>query len=111
MHPRRLAPLAATLATTAFLATCGGSSPSSPSPGDGGGGIVVPPPVTTITVYAAGDIGECGFGALDTGRLLDRLPGVLLGRAEDIRGVAVFGHEAQGLLLTAATDHDRDTGA
>ena len=75
MHQRRQAGLAAVIAATVVLATCGGSSPSSPSPGDGGGPIVVPPPATTITIYAAGDIGECGFGALDTGKLLDRLPG------------------------------------
>jgi hypothetical protein len=31
--------------------------------------------LSTITIYAAGDIGECGFGALETGKVLDRLPG------------------------------------
>ena len=29
-------------------------------------------------VLAAGDIGECGFGAQETGEILDRLPGTLL---------------------------------
>jgi len=31
-----------------------------------------------VIVYAAGDVGECGFGALDTGALLDTLNGGLL---------------------------------
>jgi hypothetical protein len=43
----------------------------------------VPPGSTTSTVppavvVAAGDIGECGFGAKDTGGLLDTLPGTFL---------------------------------
>ena len=33
------------------------------------------------------------------------------GDAEDVAGVGVLGHEAQRLLLAAATDHDRDPGA
>jgi hypothetical protein len=70
--PRQLAGLAAALASVVALATCSGSSPSGPTPG---GGDNPTPIVTTATVYAAGDIGECGFGALDTGSLLDRLPG------------------------------------
>jgi len=32
----------------------------------------------SATILAAGDIGECGFGAMQTGQLLDRLPGTLL---------------------------------
>ena len=39
------------------------------------------------------------------------LAGDALGRAEDVAGVGVLGHEAQGLLLAAAADHDRDPGA
>jgi len=31
-----------------------------------------------VTVLAAGDIGECGYGALETGKLLDRLSGTIL---------------------------------
>ena len=58
------------------LATCGGSSPSGPT--SPGGGDNQPPVATTATIYAAGDIGECGFGALETGKLLDRLPGGLI---------------------------------
>src|SRR6266540_2637348 len=72
MHHRRFAAFTAALATTLLVARCNGSSPSGPSPGDGGTG---PPIITTTTIYAAGDIGECGFGALETGKLLDRLPG------------------------------------
>lgn len=52
----------------------------------------MPPPATTITIYAAGDIGECGFGALDTGKLLDRLPGgfvLALGDLAYMNGSAV----------------------
>ena len=55
------------------------------------------------------------FGvAADVGAVLgeDRvLAGDALGRAEDVGRVGVAGHEAQGLLLTAAPDHDRDPGA
>ena len=52
--------------------------------------------------------------APDRGAMLgqDRvLAGDALGRAEDIAGIGVLGHEAQGLLLSAAADHDRDPGA
>jgi 3',5'-cyclic AMP phosphodiesterase CpdA len=66
--------MAAVVAAGVYLLACGGGSPSSPTPGDGGG-VIIPPPATTVTIYAAGDIGECGFGALDTGKILDRLPG------------------------------------
>ena len=68
---RRSAALAAALASTLLLTTCSGGNPSGPS----GGGDNNPPPLQTITIYAAGDIGECGYGALDTGKILDRLPG------------------------------------
>ena len=55
-----------------LLAACGGS-------GDGPGpSKPPPPPVTTATILAAGDVGMCGFGALDTGRLIDTLGGTLL---------------------------------
>ena len=37
-----------------------------------------PPPATTATIIAAGDIGECGFGAMETGALIDTIPGTLL---------------------------------
>ena len=61
-----------------LLAYCGGSSgPPAPTPPPGGRGG--PPPITTaVTILAAGDIGECGFGAPQTGELLDRLGGTLL---------------------------------
>lgn len=72
MSHRRLAALAVSLASTLLLARCGASSPSGPSPGG------PPPIVTTATLLAAGDIGECGFGAIETGKLLDRLSGTIL---------------------------------
>jgi len=75
MH-RQLAGVAAALASLVVLATCSGSSPSGPT--SPGGGDNQPPVATTATIYAAGDIGECGFGALETGKLLDRLPGGLI---------------------------------
>ena len=79
MVKRRLAALAAALASSVVLWNCGGSSPSSPSPGGGGGGGgVIPPPNPNATILAAGDIGECGFGATQTGKLLDTLPGTIL---------------------------------
>jgi acid phosphatase type 7 len=56
-----------------LLAACGGSSPPGPTPPP-----PPPPPVSTATVIAAGDIGECGFGAMDTGELIDRLTGTVL---------------------------------
>jgi hypothetical protein len=52
--------------------SCGGLPPGAgPTPPP-------PPPTTTAILLAAGDIGECGFGALETGKLLDTLPGTLL---------------------------------
>jgi hypothetical protein len=85
MRTRRIATLAVALGSTLLLAYCGGSPPSSPSPGpgpggggNGGGGGGGGGPQTSATILAAGDIGECGFGALQTGALLDRLPGTLL---------------------------------
>jgi hypothetical protein len=63
----------------AGLARCSGSTPSAPSGGGGGGGgsgggIGG----SSVTLYAAGDIGECGFGTSQTGALLDNLPGGLI---------------------------------
>lgn len=83
MFTRRLVALAAALGCSAVLWNCGGSSPSSPTPGGtggggNGGGGGVPPPASPIQIVAAGDIGECGFGALQTGKLLDNLTGPLL---------------------------------
>ena len=74
MSIRSLAPLGAILASTLALSTCG-AGPSGPTPGGDGGG---PPVNTTSVIFAAGDIGECGFGALETGKLLDRLNGGLV---------------------------------
>src|SRR5215471_12294522 len=57
----------------AGLAGCGGSTPLGPtSPGPDPGNP------TTATLYAAGDIGECGFGTQQTGALLDTLTGGLI---------------------------------
>ena len=53
------------------IGACGSNPPGGPTPPP-------PPPVTTAIVLAAGDIGECGFGALETGRLLDNLAGTVL---------------------------------
>jgi hypothetical protein len=78
MSKRRLAALAAALVSSVLLWNCGGSPPSSPSPGGGGGGGVIPPANPNATILAAGDIGECGFGALQTGALLDKLQGTIL---------------------------------
>jgi hypothetical protein len=55
-----------------LLLTCGGRIRS--SPWDGGSN---PPPASSV-INAAGDIGECGFGALQTGIILDGLPGTVL---------------------------------
>jgi hypothetical protein len=81
MYKRRLASLAAALASTVLLWNCGGGSPASPSPGGGsggGGGSIPPPPVGPVQVLAAGDVGECGFGAAETGRLLETKTGTIL---------------------------------
>jgi acid phosphatase type 7 len=82
MFKSRLAALAAALASSVLLWNCGGSSPASPSPGGGGGGIgggnIPPPPPAPVQVLAAGDVGECGFGASETGKLLERLTGTIL---------------------------------
>lgn len=75
MLTRRLAVLAAAFVSALFLGNCGGSSPPAPSPPGGGG---LPPPPMPVTILAAGDIGECGFGALQTGAMLDRMDGLLL---------------------------------
>ena len=39
---------------------------------------MIPPANSNATILAAGDIGECGFGATQTGKLLDTLSGTLL---------------------------------
>jgi hypothetical protein len=78
---KRLVALAAALASSVLLWSCGGSSPSSPTPkgGGGAGGGNIPPPATgPVQVVAAGDVGECGFGAHETGQLLERLTGTIL---------------------------------
>lgn len=77
MVKRRLAAFAAALASSVVLLNCGASSPSSPTPGGGGGGGLTPPAATAV-LLAAGDIGECGFGAAKTGLLLDTLAGTIL---------------------------------
>lgn len=68
-----MAALAAAVASTLFLWHCGASSPAGPSPGGGG-----TPLLATAVLLAAGDIGECGFGAMETGALLDKLQGIVL---------------------------------
>ena len=73
---RPLAALAAAFGGSLLLWGCGASSPAGPTPPPGSN--QGPPVVTTATVLAAGDIGECGFGAIETGRLIDRLAGTLL---------------------------------
>lgn len=79
MDTRRLAALAAALASSVLLWNCGGSPPTSPSPGGGGGGGGgSTPPAAPVQILAAGDIGMCGFGADETGKLLDRLTGTIL---------------------------------
>ena len=76
---RRLAALATALASSVLLWNCGGSPPTSPSPGGGGGGGGgSTPPAQPVQILAAGDIGMCGFGALETGKLLDDLRGTIL---------------------------------
>jgi hypothetical protein len=69
----RCAALAVAVASTLLLAKCGASSPSGPSDRNGGGDGP-----TSSVVNAAGDIGECGFGALQTGQILDGLSGTIL---------------------------------
>ena len=76
MRTRPLSALAAALLSALLFAQCGGSAPPGPTPPGGGGGT--PPPTGPVTVLAAGDIGECGFGAPQTGLLLDRLEGTIL---------------------------------
>jgi acid phosphatase type 7 len=77
MLKRRLAASAASLVAAVFLWNCGAGSPAGPSPGGGGGGGTVPPP-GPVRVLAAGDVGECGFGAMQTGALLDATDGLIL---------------------------------
>ena len=87
----RVLPLVTTMAAMAAViavSRCGGSTPSSPSPGPGPSG---PPAV----LAGAGDIGLCGSpAAAVTGQLLDRIPGIVFtagdnaypnGRAADFR--------------------------
>jgi hypothetical protein len=74
----RLAAVAAGLAVAVTLGSCGGSTPTGPGGGGGGGGS------TSAIVYAAGDIGECGFGAAQTGALLDTLNAGLILALGDI---------------------------
>ena len=81
MKMRRPAALVVALLSTVLLWQCGGSAPSSPTPGGGGGGgggSTPPPPQGPVQILAAGDIGECGFGAEETGKLLDNLNGTIL---------------------------------
>ena len=83
MIKRRLSAFAVALVSSVLLWSCGGSSPASPSPGGGGGGVgggnIPPQPVAgPVQVLAAGDIGECGFGAAETAKLLESLPGTIL---------------------------------
>lgn len=79
----------AVLAWTLLVAGCGGS-PSGPSGGNGGGGggggggDGGGGGNTTVVVYAAGDIGECGFGAPGTATLLDTLNAGLILALGDI---------------------------
>jgi hypothetical protein len=80
MTLRQLAAVA-TLGSSVFLWQCGGSSPQTPmtgpTPPPGGGGTT-PQVGTTVQIAAAGDVGECGFGAAKTGQLLDSLGGTVL---------------------------------
>ena len=68
---RHTASAAAALIGALLAGACGSSRPPGPTPPP-------PPPVTTAILLAAGDIGECGFGAAETGSLIDGLPGTLL---------------------------------
>lgn len=68
----RTAAAVAVLAGGLLVAACGASGTPGPGP------TPQPPPVQTAILLAAGDIGECGFGAMDTGRLIDSLAGTLL---------------------------------
>src|SRR5437764_9932651 len=70
MPYRRPAARAAAIVSTLLLATCR-RGPSGPSDGNN-------PPPTSSVINAAGDIGECGFGALQTGVILDGLTGTVL---------------------------------
>jgi hypothetical protein len=78
MFKCRFAALAASFVATLCLWNCGGGSPSAPSPGGGGGGGGTVPPPGPVRILAAGDIGECGFGALQTGTMLDSMDGLIL---------------------------------
>jgi hypothetical protein len=79
MCTRRLAALAAALVSALLAGNCGGRSPTAPTPGGGGGGGggTVPPP-GPVRILAAGDIGECGFGAHETGAMLGSMDGIIL---------------------------------
>ena len=77
MPYRRCAAFAAAVASTLLLVQCGANTPSGPSGGGGGGGGGDQGPSSSV-INAAGDIGECGFGALETGRILDGLSGSIL---------------------------------
>ena len=76
MTNRRFPALATALLSVLLRGQCSGRAPSGPT-GPGGGGPPPPPP-GPVTILAAGDIGECGFGALQTGALLDTLQGTIL---------------------------------
>jgi len=73
MYTRRSAALVAALASSIAVWSCGGRTPFTPTPDPGGGGN--PPAAATAKILAAGDVGECGFGAPRTGQLLDTLEG------------------------------------
>jgi hypothetical protein len=76
MPTRRQAALSAALVSALFMWNCGSTAPSGPSGGGGGGGT--PPGDEPVQILAAGDVGECGFGALKTGAILDGLQGHIL---------------------------------
>jgi hypothetical protein len=75
MRMSRLTALAAAIGSAVILARCGGNTPNGPDPPPCTGTGCNPPPAATATILAAGDVGECGFGALQTGTLLDGLSG------------------------------------